>query len=333
VWTTVDNYHMLSEQDVASERTTVGSRVREARLQAGLTPRALARRSGLTKRTLMAIESGRGALSDEARTMIATACAVDVGDLSPREHRQIPAVPDDPATASGDRRGDVGLDALLREYLAMVVEMRNTTSIPLSSLRAEDLDELARALGGTPQAIEARIAELLGSTPGEAAETRNAILPSTAHTTQPAEPAEPAGPSEPAGPGEPGEPEVEPSPAEPTTTVWSGRDEQRRAVRKPVTWSGRFGTEGQPEWAWRGCTIRDISDGGAQLTVQPDEVLREGDVVVFVVERMGSTPVSVNLQGRVRRCTPRHGALDVGVELAYSTLQQRHFAESLFERL
>ena len=43
----------------------------------------------------------------------------------------------------------------------MVRDLRGTSAIPPSSLRHDDLTELGRVLGGTPEAIEARLVELL----------------------------------------------------------------------------------------------------------------------------------------------------------------------------
>ena len=51
--------------------------------------------------------------------------------------------------------GRTRLEALLQEYLSMVVEMRSGRPVTAPSLRHEDLVELAASLGDTPESIEA----------------------------------------------------------------------------------------------------------------------------------------------------------------------------------
>jgi len=62
---------------------------------------------------------------------------------------------------AGWLEGDAALDALLEEYVAMLAELRGSTRVPASSLREDDLAELARVVGATPEAIETRLTELL----------------------------------------------------------------------------------------------------------------------------------------------------------------------------
>jgi transcriptional regulator with XRE-family HTH domain len=169
---------MLSEQGIPREDAALGSRIHDARVSAGLTPRQLARRSGVSRRKLTAIETGRQVVSAGEYEALAAAC--DVGPSEPvasgNDFRLVLA----DRNGSGGVRGEPALDALLREYISMVIELRNMTVEQLNSLRAEDLDELALALGGTPDMIEARIVELLHTTPNETRAVRAAIMPSTA---------------------------------------------------------------------------------------------------------------------------------------------------------
>ena len=67
------------------------------------------------------------------------------------------------------------MDRLLREYLAMVMELRNAP-VNAMTLRNADLSELALALGGTPDAIEARLRELLRADEQDVTELRRAIM-------------------------------------------------------------------------------------------------------------------------------------------------------------
>jgi hypothetical protein len=73
---------------------------------------------------------------------------------------------------------DAAFDALLREYLSMLLELRQASTIAPVSLRQDDLSELATALGGTPERIEARLVELLGTDAAGASEMRAVLLPS-----------------------------------------------------------------------------------------------------------------------------------------------------------
>ena len=106
---------------------------------------------------------GRSSVSDADLHTLADACGVEIGVLAPPKFRLAVA-----AHALSDQgrlaRGDAARDVLLREYVAMLVELRGATNVPTSSLRQDDLAELARVVGGTPEAIDARLTELLEAT-------------------------------------------------------------------------------------------------------------------------------------------------------------------------
>ena len=59
----------------------------------------------------------------------------------------------------------------------MIYELRNLPPGTRPPMREEDLAALADALGGTPEAIEARLGELIGASRDEAARLRVMILP------------------------------------------------------------------------------------------------------------------------------------------------------------
>jgi hypothetical protein len=75
------------------------------------------------------------------------------------------------------RNGHDEPEGLLREYLSMIYELRNLPPGSRVPLREPDLAALADALGGTPDAIEQRLMELIGSSREEAARLRAIILP------------------------------------------------------------------------------------------------------------------------------------------------------------
>jgi len=172
----------MSESTVTGSSQAPSEDVRGARGAAGLTRRQLARRSGLSRRALAAIERGTRVASDEESVAIAAAC-------EPASTSRPQGPTPDPAAvtiaAPNAHGGTVALDDLLREYIAMVVELRSTTVASFGSLRLEDLTVLAAALGSTPETIEARIMDLLGNEASQASEMRSAILPSTAGIHRP----------------------------------------------------------------------------------------------------------------------------------------------------
>jgi transcriptional regulator with XRE-family HTH domain len=168
----------MSESDVPGSSDTPTQDLGSARRAAGLTRRELARRSGVPKRTLAAIERGTRVASTEQSAAIASACAD--ASIAPPEAPVL-----DPVATTVAPDDTVALDDLLREYIAMVVELRSTTVESFGSLRVEDLTVLAGALGSSPETIEARIMELLGTEASRASEMRGAILPSTTSLHRP----------------------------------------------------------------------------------------------------------------------------------------------------
>jgi transcriptional regulator with XRE-family HTH domain len=136
-----------------------GPRIKAVRTEHGLSRSQLARASGLRRHDIAAFEEGTAVPTASDLGAIAVACGVGAADLL-------------------RPRMDPAFDALLREYLSMVLELRRASTIPAVSLRQEDLTELAKALGGTPELIEARLIELLGTDAEGASELRAAMLPS-----------------------------------------------------------------------------------------------------------------------------------------------------------
>ena len=170
----------MQEPDSPDSAQTTGDRVRQLRGVAGLTRAQLAKRSGVPRRTISLVERGQGEASLDELAAVAAACGVDAGELAPPPANDLALVrPGVSPLTTAPIRGDAALDALLREYLSMVSELRSDLG-GADSLRHDDLSELARALGGSPEAIEARLIELMGSDAQEAWELRVAILPSQA---------------------------------------------------------------------------------------------------------------------------------------------------------
>ena len=140
------------------------------RLEHGLSRMQLARKSRLSRRQIAAFEEGTAVPTANELAAIAEACGVDADEIV-RPELDVAVVAGVVAkSADGEVRGQAASDALLREYLSMLLELRKASEIAPVSLRQDDLTELAAALGGTPEAIKARLIELLGADTRDASE-------------------------------------------------------------------------------------------------------------------------------------------------------------------
>jgi len=139
----------------------VGERLQQLRHTLGKSRGELARTSGLSRRELAAFERGKAAMAESDLRALADACGIDVGELAPPDVRL--ALAAHALSDQGDVQleGDAAREALLREYVAMLVDLRGSNDVPASSLRQEDLAELARVVGGTPEAVEDQLTDLL----------------------------------------------------------------------------------------------------------------------------------------------------------------------------
>jgi len=158
----------------------LGRHLKQVRRQQGLSRAEVARSAGLTRRELGAYERGRVDVPESDLWCLAGSCGVDVSELLPtRDPLQVTS--DLSSLAVGDSirhlRGPAEPDGLLREYLAMIYELRNLPPGSRVPLREPDLMTLADALGGTPEAIEQKLAEVIGASREEAARLRAMILP------------------------------------------------------------------------------------------------------------------------------------------------------------
>ena len=174
-------------QDPSSPKD-VGRNLRHVRKQQGLSRGAAARSAGLTRRELAQYERGKVEVPESDLWCLAGSCGVDVSELLPRRE-PLRVSPDLSTISTGDTirhlRGPAEPDGLLREYLAMIYELRNLPPGSPVPLRQPDLTALADALGGTPDTIERRLVELIGASPEEAARLRAMILPPLALPSAP----------------------------------------------------------------------------------------------------------------------------------------------------
>jgi transcriptional regulator with XRE-family HTH domain len=173
----------VREDDSASNPRSpkqVGRQLRNVRRKQGLTRAEVARSAGLTRRELAAYERGRVEIPESDLWCLAGSCGVDVAELLPqRDELRIDSSISTLAIGDSIRhlRTIDEPDGMLRQYLAMIYELRNLPPDATVPLREADLATLADALGGTPEAIEARLADVIGADRDEAARLRAMILP------------------------------------------------------------------------------------------------------------------------------------------------------------
>jgi len=161
----------------------LGDALRALRKASGLRRHQVAAVTGIRSRDLAAFERGRAAPATDQLQSLAAAYGITVEDLIPprggvgidfdRKTLRVSTT----VRLLGDR--DTSEERLLREYLTLLRAMRGTpagTSLPL---RDDDLKALGRALGGTPERIQERLADLMGISREEAAKLSERIKPHT----------------------------------------------------------------------------------------------------------------------------------------------------------
>src|SRR5262245_20953383 len=151
----------------------LGASLRRAREVRGLSELQAARATGVRRRRIAAFEHGDATPSDAELSSFARAYMVSVDELIPAGH-DFAVVGIDAGSAV---RGDEARDALLREYVSMVLQLRGGSGLQPSSLRHDDLRELAAALGGSADAIEAKLVDLLDADPTTARTARVSLFP------------------------------------------------------------------------------------------------------------------------------------------------------------
>jgi transcriptional regulator with XRE-family HTH domain len=148
---------MLTEAEALVERREIARRISGTRLEVGRSRADLARASGMDPRRLEALESGRAAPSEVELRALAAACDVHYGEFIPPGYHLTLAI--GAVLAAGRATSDRDRDALIRKYVATVMELRRSP-VKLTSIRREDIEELARVLGTTPEDVTERLARL-----------------------------------------------------------------------------------------------------------------------------------------------------------------------------
>jgi transcriptional regulator with XRE-family HTH domain len=176
---TADADHLGMALDEISSRR-LGTALRDARVTAGLSRHELAARTGCSSRQLRAFERGEAQPNDAQLERLAMACSQPVDTLLPPRGEAPVALEDGHllvgATSSPLRSDEPPTDEVLRSYLGVVYELRDSKPGARIPLRDRDLDALATALGSDPEFVETRLVELMDVTREEAAALRAALI-------------------------------------------------------------------------------------------------------------------------------------------------------------
>lgn len=168
-----------TEADARSAKV-LGRHLREVRRKQGLSRSEVARSAGLTRHELATYERGRSAIPESDLWCLAGSCGVGMNEILP-EREPLRVSSGLSSLAMGDTirrlRAPGQPDGILCEYLSMIYTLRSLPPGSRVPFREPDLVALADALGGRPDAIEARLVELIGASHEEAARLRAMILP------------------------------------------------------------------------------------------------------------------------------------------------------------
>ncbi len=158
----------------------MGAALVEYRQRCGMSRRAVANESDIDSHRLKSYEQGRIRIPDRDLVTLAALYEVEVAELLP------PRAPldFDPQRSTLRVSGVVrkvqdpgaGSYAVLKEYLRIVYELRDTSRLERIPLREADLDALAEALGRKPKVIEQRLIELMDCSHSDAIAMRRVIL-------------------------------------------------------------------------------------------------------------------------------------------------------------
>lgn len=168
----------MAHDEISSRR--LGAALHDARVSAGLSRRETAARAGCTIGQLRAFERGEAQPDDAQMERLALACSRPVGAIVPTRGDAAVALEDGRLHVGGSstalRSDEPPTDEVLRSYLGVVYELRESKPGTRIPLRDRDLDALAIALGSDPDVMETRLVELMDVTREEAAAMRGALL-------------------------------------------------------------------------------------------------------------------------------------------------------------
>jgi len=198
----------LDAMETTIDAAELGPRMAEARVAARLGVRQVAKASGVPVRRLRALEAGEGTVSHGEVAAVAQACGVDPTTLFATTDELVVVLHDAGRQLDGGTiRGEAALDVVLREYLAMVRELRNADASAALVIRHDDVVELARICGTAAEWIDERLHALLTESQAGATDQVGPLEPPDPASS----PTAPAAPDEPGAAGTPGTPDAPPT--------------------------------------------------------------------------------------------------------------------------
>lgn len=154
----------------------LGRLLHAARRRRGLTLRSAARKTGIDRSILAAYERGLAAVAEEHLAVLASTYGGSVAGLTGA--RDVVRVEGTSISAGGRVRvlASQAGDAVLDGYVDLIRELRGAAPGDPLPLRTADLEALAEAIGSDVDDVEARIVEILGCTPEQAAAIHRELL-------------------------------------------------------------------------------------------------------------------------------------------------------------
>lgn len=154
----------------------LGRLLHAARRRRGLTLRSAARQTGIARPTLAAYERGVATAPEEHLAALAATYGGSVEGLF--GGRDVVRVDGARISAGGRVRvlASQAGDAVLGGYVELIRELRGARPGDSLPLRTADLEALAVAIGSDVEDVEARIVEILGCTPEQAAVIHRELL-------------------------------------------------------------------------------------------------------------------------------------------------------------
>lgn len=156
---------------------SLGARLRAARQGRRIPLGRAAEAAGIERADLAAYEADERAIPSRVVDGLLALYGTTLAHLAPEREGDDVRLAGDVLHVASERRG-VGDDeaSVLDAYLGLVYQLRGLRRGDPIPLRDDDLDALARALGGEPAEIEARLVELMHCTPEEAVRIRKVLL-------------------------------------------------------------------------------------------------------------------------------------------------------------
>src|SRR6478752_925665 len=156
----------------------LGKHLRSIRRKKGLSLSEVARGAGLSRRELVAYESGKLPIPESDLWVLAGSCGVDVAELVPSTP-SLELTAAATATSVGDsvsalRRGQE--EAGVTAYLHTLHKLQALPAGKRIPVKDRELEQIATALGSTPRSIEQKLQEVLNVSPDEAERLRAMIL-------------------------------------------------------------------------------------------------------------------------------------------------------------